>query len=159
VIAWLDRLQSSVRSHPGRSSANKNPFQQDAGAPRGNTREGGGESGESDEEQTPQQHAPPCRASSDSDDTPLSPNTLVDSDIDPYPDDSVPIGLLAKLAISTSGDAAGQTERTRGDNANAEDEDVVRIYSFVIFPGMVDEILFCCPRVSPARHFSCQDHR
>jgi hypothetical protein len=135
VIAWLDRLQSSVRSHPGRSSTNKNPFQADAGAGSGNTREGGGESGESDDDQTPQQHAPPCRASSDSDDTPLSPNTLVDSDIDPYPDDAVPIALLAKLAISTSGDAAGQAaERTRGDNANAEDEDVVRL-SFSLEKG------------------------
>jgi hypothetical protein len=129
VIAWLDRLQSSVRSPPERSIT-KNPFQSEASASKGNTRERGGESEESDEDQTPQQqHAPPPRSSSDSEDTPVSPNTLVDSDIDPYPDDAVPISLIAKLAISTLKDSAGQpAERTRGDNANADSDDVVRAY-------------------------------
>ena len=129
MIAWLDRLQSSVRSPPERSIT-KNPFQSDLSASKGNTREGGGESEESDEDLTPQQrHAPPRRSSSDEEDTPVSPNTLVDSDIDPYPDDAVPISLIANLAISTLKDSAGQpAEKTRRDNANADSDDVVRIY-------------------------------
>jgi hypothetical protein len=133
VIAWLDRLQSSVRSPPERSIIVKNPFQPDPSASK--TREGGGESEESDEDQTPQQHAPLCRVSSDSEDTPVSPNTLVDSDIDPYPDDAVPIGLLAKLAISSRDSAVPAAEKSRGDNANADDDDVVRIYSFPLERG------------------------
>jgi hypothetical protein len=117
VIAWLDRLQSSVRSPPVRSGLAKNPFQLD------NT----GDSEESDDErkQQQQQHAQPRRASSGSDDSPLSPNTLVD-DIDPYADEAVPIGLLANLAISTSKDDPVSSEKKGKDGENADDDDVVR---------------------------------
>ena len=130
VIAWLDRLQSSVRSNTV-----PNPFHPDARAGKPGAREGGGESDESDEDQTPQQRAAQRRASSDSEEPPVSPNTLVDSDIDPYPDDAVPLGLLAKLSISTSQDGSSQAaDKSRGDNANADDDDVVR-YTGRVVPG------------------------
>jgi hypothetical protein len=116
VIAWLDRLQSSVRSPPVRSGPPKNPFQLDTRA---------GDSEESDDERTQQQHAPPRRASSGSDDSPLSPNTLVEADIDPYADEVAPIGLLANLAISTSKDDPVSEKKGKAGE-NADDDDVVR---------------------------------
>jgi hypothetical protein len=119
VIAWLDRLQSSVRSAPARSSSATNPFQFDTRAGKGE-----GQSDESDEEHASQRHVQARPASSGSGDAPLSPNTLVESDIDPYPDDAVPIGLLANLAISSSKDATDVViDKTRKD---ADDDDVVR---------------------------------
>jgi hypothetical protein len=131
VIAWLDRLQTSVRSSGRGAGTATNPFQLD-------TRVGksGGQSDESDEDQGSQKHAQPRRASSGSDDTPVSPNTLVESDIDPYPDDAVPIGLLANLAISSSRDTAGAaTEKTRKANNSTDDDEVVRVYRFLIRMG------------------------
>lgn len=128
MIAWLDRLQSSVRSAPARSGSAANPFQLDTRAGKG-----GGQSDESDEEHASQRPVQARPASSGSGDTPLSPNTLVESDVDPYPDDAVPIGLLASLAISTSRDASGvAAEKTRKENATADDDDVVRVYSFCL---------------------------
>jgi len=128
VIAWLDRLQSSVRS-PRPTGSASNPFQLD-------TRKSAGQSDESDEEQGSQNHEQPRRASSGSEDTPVSPNTLVDSEIDPYPDDAVPIGLLASLAISSSRDNAGttsdKTPKMGKANDAAEDDDIVRPYSFSV---------------------------
>ncbi|KAH9030570.1 fungal-specific transcription factor domain-containing protein [Lactarius deliciosus] len=116
VIAWLDRLQSSVRSPPVRSGPAKNPFKVDTHA---------GESEESDDDQTQQQHVPPRRGSSGSDDSPVSPNTLVEADIDAYADDAVPIGLLASLAISTSKDRPAVSAEKKGrDNADDDDDDV-----------------------------------
>jgi hypothetical protein len=122
VIEWLDRLQSSVRSPPVRSGPVKNPFRLD------------GESEESDDDQTQQPQQPHVQrhASSGSDDSPVSPNTLVDHDIDAYADDAVPIGLLSNLAISSSKDSpAGSAEKKGGENA--DDDDVVRSH-------------FCCLR-------------
>ena len=119
VIAWLDRLQSSVRSPPVRSGPAKNPFQFDHT----------GDSEESDDErrqQQQQEHAQPRRSSPGSDDSPLSPNTLVD-DIDPYADDAVPIALLANLAISTSKDDPVSAEKKGKGGENADDDDVVRV--------------------------------
>jgi hypothetical protein len=125
VIAWLDRLQSSVRSAPAHSGSATNPFQLDTRVGKG-----GGQSDESDEEHASQRPVQARPASSGSGDTPLSPNTLVESDVDPYPDDAVPIGLLASLAISTSKDATGvAAEKTRKENATADEDDVVRVYS------------------------------
>ena len=122
MIAWLDRLQSSVRSAPVRSGTATNPFQLD-------TRVGkGGQSDESDEEHTSQQHVRERPASSGSGDAPLSPNTLVESDIDPYPDDAVPIGLLANLAISSTETAGVAADKTRKGNTTADDDEVVRFY-------------------------------
>ena len=123
VIEWLDRLQSSVRSPPVRSGPVKNPFRFDTRA---------GESEESDDDQTQQTQEPHVqrRASSGSDDSPVSPNTLVEHDMDAYADDSVPIGLLANLAICSSKDSAAvSAEKKSGENA--DDDDVVRS-------------LFCC---------------
>jgi hypothetical protein len=122
VIAWLDRLQSSVRSAPVRSALATNPFQLDT-----RTGKGGGQSDESDEEHA-SQHVQARPASSGSGDAPLSPNTLVELDIDPYPDDAVPIGLLASLAISSTDTPAVATDKTPKGNATADDDDVVRLY-------------------------------
>jgi hypothetical protein len=133
VIAWLDRLQSSVRSAPVRSGTATNPFQLDTRVGRG-----GGQSDESDEEHISQKHVQARPASSGSGDAPLSPNTLVESDIDPYPDDAVPIGLLASLAISSRDTPGVAADKTRKGNTTADDDDVVRLYS-------------CLRRSSPAR--------
>jgi hypothetical protein len=108
-----------------RSPTATNPFQLD-------TRPGkGGQSDESDEEQASQKHVQARPASSGSGDAPLSPNTLVESDIDPYPDDAVPIGLLASLAISSRDTPGVATDKTHKGNATADDDDVVRLYSFL----------------------------
>jgi len=122
-----------VRSAPVRSGTAANPFQLDTRVGKG-----GGQSDESDEEHTSQKHGQARPASSGSGDIPLSPNTLVESDIDPYPDDAVPIGLLANLAISSSRDAPVAADKTRKENASANDDDVVRVYS-------------CLPTSSPER--------
>ena len=122
MIAWLDRLQSSVRSAPVRSASATNPFQLDT-----RTGKGGGQSDESDEEHA-SQHVQARPASSGSGDAPLSPNTLVESDINPYPDDAVPIGLLASFAISSTDALGVAADKTRKGNATAEDDDVVRLY-------------------------------
>jgi hypothetical protein len=109
-----------VRS-PVRAPSATNPFQLDARAGKA-----GGQSDESDEDQASQRHAQPRRASSGSEDTPVSPNTLVESDIDPYPDDAVPLGLLTNLVISSSRDATSvATDKTH--KVNAEDDEVVRV--------------------------------
>jgi hypothetical protein len=97
-----------------------------------------GQSDELDEEQGTQNHAQPCHgcASSDSEDTPVSPNTLVDSEIERYPDDAVLIGLLARLAISSSRDNTGatadKTSKAGKANAAAEGDDIVRPHPFSV---------------------------
>jgi len=72
----------------------------------------------------------PHRAGSE--DIPASPNTLVDSEIDPYPDDAVPIGLLASLATSSLRDNTGatsdKTPKTGEGNTAAEGDDVVCLF-------------------------------
>jgi hypothetical protein len=104
-----------------RAPSATNPFQLDA-----RTGKAGGQSDESDEDQASQRHAQPRRASPGSEDTPVSPNTLVESDIDPYPDDAVPLGLLASLAISSSRDTpSAAADKSR--KVNAEDDEVVRV--------------------------------
>jgi len=127
VIAWLDRLQSSVHS-PRLSGTASNPFQLDA---RGG--KSAGQSNESDEEQGSQNHGQPRRASSGSENAPVSPNRLVHSEIDPYPDDAVPIGLLASLTIGLSRDKAGaasdKTPKTGKATDAAKDDDIVHLYS------------------------------
>jgi len=110
-----------VRS-PRPTGSASNPFQLDTRAGKS-----AGHSDESDEEQGSQNHGQPRRASSGSEDTPVSPNTLVDSEIDPYPDDAVPIGLLASLAISSS--TSDKTPKTGKANDAAEDDDIVRLCS------------------------------
>ncbi|KAF8264089.1 fungal-specific transcription factor domain-containing protein [Lactarius quietus] len=98
VIAWLDRLQSSVRSPPVRSGPAKNPFQFDTRA---------GDSEESDDERTQQQHAPLRLA---------------------------PIGLLANLAISTSKDDPVSEKKGKGGE-NADDDDVGVASKQFFMPG------------------------
>ena len=91
MIAWLDRLQASVRS-PRPTGSTSNPFQLEARAGKSV-----GQSDESDEEQGSQNHAQPRCASSGSEDTPVSPNTPVDSEIDPYRTMLSPLGSLRAL--------------------------------------------------------------
>jgi hypothetical protein len=157
VIAWLDRLQASVRS-PRPTGTASNPFQLEARAGKS-----AGQSDESDEEQGSQNHAPPRRASSGSEDTPVSPNTLVDSEIDPYPDDAVPIGLLASLAISSSRDNTGatadKTPKAGKANAAAEDDDIVRLRSFsaTLRMGLMRvSFSYDFDRALPASSISCR---
>lgn len=115
-----------MRSAPVRSGTATNPFQLDTRVGKG-----GGQSDESDEEQIFQKHVQARPASSGSGDAPLSPNTLVESDIDPFPDDAVPIGLLASLAISSRDTQGVAADKARKEKATADDNDVVRLYSFL----------------------------
>ena len=120
AIEWLDRFQSSVPSPPVRSGYVKNPFDIH-----------GDESEESDDGQTQQlqqHHVQPRRRSPGLNDSPhilVGPNTLVESDIDAYADDAVPIGLLANLAISTSNDVPAISAEQKSGRS-ADDDDVVR---------------------------------
>ena len=118
MITWLDRLQSSVRS-----TSATNLFELDTRAGKGGCR-----SDESDEEHASQHHVPARPASSSSGDASFSLNTLVESDIDPYSDDVVPMGLLTSLAISSTDAPGVAADKTRKGNATAEDDDVVRLY-------------------------------
>ncbi|KAI9508712.1 fungal-specific transcription factor domain-containing protein [Russula earlei] len=130
VIAWLDRLRSSVRS-PARSAPAANPFHLDTHAVKV-----AGQSDESDEEPASQKRAQQRPPSSGSEDVPVSPNTLVESEIDPYPDDAVPIGLLANLAISTSRDSTSTAlEKTRKENGAADDDEVGVANKSYFMPG------------------------
>ena len=91
---------------------------------------------QSDEEHGPRNHAqpPPCvvglgRYS-------VSPNALVDGEIELYPDDAVTIGILANPATSSSRDKAGATsdkaaKMGKADDA-AENDDIVRLYAFSV---------------------------
>ncbi|KAI9450179.1 hypothetical protein F5148DRAFT_1370894, partial [Russula earlei] len=118
VIAWLDGLRSSVRS-PAHSAPTANPFHLDTRAVKV-----AGQSDESDEEPRSRNalnNALPRQARKM---YPVSPNTLIESDIDPYPDDAVPIGLLANLAISTSRNSTSTAlEKTRKENGAADDDE------------------------------------
>jgi hypothetical protein len=53
-------------------------------------------------------------------------NRLTRGHIDPYPDDAVPIGLFANLAISSSRDIGVAADKQHKGNATADDDDVVR---------------------------------
>jgi len=57
---------------------------------------------------------------------------LVDSEIDSYPDDAVPIGLFASLAISSLKDktaaTSDKTPKTGKANTAAEGDGVVRLF-------------------------------
>ena len=124
-----------MRSAPVRAGTAANPFQLDTRAGKG-----GGQSDESDEEQASQKHVLRHQVRG----VPHSPNTLVESDIDPYPDDAVPIGLLASLAISSRDTPGAAADKMRKGNAAADDDDVVSLYS-------------CLPRSSPARERSTDE--
>jgi hypothetical protein len=66
--------------------------------------------------------------------------TLVESNIDPSPDDAFPV-LLVNLGTSSSRDAPGvATDKTRKGNVTVDDDDnnIVPLYSFL-------------RRISPAR--------
>ena len=142
-----------------RAPSATNPFQLDA-----RTGKAGGQSDESDEDQASQRHAQPRRASSGSEDTPVSPNTLVESDLDPYPDVAVPLGLLASLAISSSRDTPSVApDKSRKVTAAAEDDEVVRgtflsAFSCKREKGLMGDSFFSHRALRP-RTFSCQDRR
>jgi hypothetical protein len=124
VIAWLDRLQSSVRSASAHAGPATNPFRLDTRVGKG-----GGQSDKLDEEHASQRPVHGRPGSLGLGDTPLSPITLVKSDVDPYPDDVVPIRIPASLAISTSRDATDVAADETRENATVDDDDVVRVYS------------------------------
>jgi len=90
-------------------------------------------SDKSDKEQTSQKHAQPCHASLGSEDTLLLPKILVESDINPCPDDTNPIGLLASLAISTSkGNIDAAPDKTHKINTTKDDDKALNVHSFSI---------------------------
>ncbi len=119
VIAWLDRLQSSVPSSPA-----KTPFLLDTPAGKGSSL-----SEESDNEQALQKHVQPRHGQPNWEHAPASSNTLVESDIDPYPVAAAPIGLLASFAINAREATVLATDKRREENTTGNDNDIVRICS------------------------------
>jgi len=120
VITWLDRLQSSVPSSPA-----KNPVLLDTHAGKGSS-----PPEESDNKQALQKHAQPRHGQPNWEHAPASSNTLVESDVDPYPVAAAPIGLLASFAINASREATVlATDKRREENTTGNDNDIVRICS------------------------------
>ena len=129
---WQDQLQSSMCSPCPMGSAS-NPFQLDMCTGKGAGLD------ELDKEQGSQQnHKQPRCVSSGLEDMPVSLNTLVDLEIDPYPDDAIPIGLLASLVISSSRDNTGMTldkmPKTDKVNNAPEEDDIMCLF---FFPGVL----------------------
>jgi hypothetical protein len=154
VITWPDRPQFSVRSPCARSFCHKLVSARHA------HRQAGVQSDEPDENQASQKHAQPRHASSGSEHTPVSPNALVESDIDPYSIRTMRFqsgSLQASLAISSSRDTTSPaTDTTRKVNATAEDDEVARVHSYLRFSrkkeeGLMGGVLFF-HRASPARN-------
>lgn len=128
MIACHRGLLSSLPSPAVCASSTTNLFQLDVRA--GNSE---GRSDGSDKEQTSQKHAQPCHASLGSEETPVSPKILVESDIDPCPDDTNPIGLLANLAITTSKDNFDAApDKTHKLNTTKGDDEALHVHFFSI---------------------------
>ena len=158
VIARHHGLQSSLPSPVVCASSTTNSSQLDVRA--GNSE---GRSDKSDKEQTSQKHAQPCHASLGSEDTPVSPKILVESDIDPCPDGTNPIGLLASLAISTSrGNIGAAPDKTHKLNTTKHDDEALHVHSFSIVSYKMErtdrEIFFfdAIGRALPTQSISCQ---
>lgn len=123
VIAWLDRLQSSMCSACAAGSASS-LFRLNMCAAKSAE-----QWHDSNSEQGFQNHAQPCHASGSQD-------MIVDLETDPYLGDIVPVGPLASFSISSSRENTGPTAdktRTTGEaNAVAENGEIVRLYSFSV---------------------------
>jgi hypothetical protein len=80
---------------------------------------------------------------------------IVDSEIDSYSDDVVPIETLASFSISSSRDNTGPM----ADKAHAatENGEIVHLYAFWRYKGANDGVFLCdFYRALPARSISCQ---
>ncbi|KAI0773153.1 fungal-specific transcription factor domain-containing protein [Trametes elegans] len=113
VIAFLDRLQASVQS--AGSNAGLNAFRMDARADRNS------DDSDEDTQHEPGAHEPTERGSpqADEDDEPLR-----DAEDQPQalPDQTVPIGLLAKLALDNNKKKPRRSSAKPKDNESSDDD-------------------------------------
>ena len=129
VLAWLDRLQSSVRTAGGKGGP------QAFKALRENR-------GASDEESDGEQHKTHAEryglvspVNNDGDNGDDEDETLVDDKLSSLPESHVPLGLIANLSLSNSKAKNARKEQKDAVVAeeNLDDDDVVCIHIFFCF--------------------------
>ncbi|KAA1473232.1 hypothetical protein DENSPDRAFT_779779 [Dentipellis sp. KUC8613] len=148
VIAWLDRMQSSVRSAGGK--AGPAAFTLDS-----RTRDEGADSEAEDDAPataTARRNGTGRQGSAgsgegDSEPEPLSAHTLVDPEMENYPglpDAAVPLGLLANLSISHSKTRVGAGGRAevvaRAENPEEDDDNVGVANDTYFLPGPAQDL-------------------
>lgn len=118
ILAWLDRLQSSVQSAGGNGGARAFRDLRDSKAL---------DDEDSDVEQ--RTHAkrlglvPPVTNDGDNGDDEDA--TLVDDKLSSLPDSHVPLGLIANLSLSNSKKSGRKEQKDIGVEDNLDDDDVV----------------------------------
>ncbi|TFY76912.1 hypothetical protein EWM64_g7100 [Hericium alpestre] len=125
VIAWLDRMQSSVRRTPGAGAGFTLPREM----PADDESDGGSE--------TAPEH--------ESDEPPTSAHTLVDPEAETYPglpDTAVPLGLLANLSISNSKQKgkSALADLARAEDPNDDDDNVGVANDTYFLPGPAQDL-------------------
>ena len=127
IIAWLDRLQSSVRSAGGKGGPQAFKDLRD-------------HKGASDEDSDADQHKTHAEryglvspVNNDGDNGDDEDATLVDDKLSSLPDSHVPLGLIANLSLSNSKAKNGRKEQKDGVAAeeNLDDDDVVCILNIM----------------------------
>jgi hypothetical protein len=130
ILAWLERLQSSVRGAGGKAGAQA--FK-DLRASRAPSEE------DSDMENKTQAQryglVPPATMANDGDNGDDEDATLVEDKLSSLPDCHVPLGLIANLSLSNSKTKGGRKDQkdTIANEEVLDDDDVVCIFIFIYF--------------------------
>ncbi|KAI0048449.1 hypothetical protein FA95DRAFT_1490742 [Auriscalpium vulgare] len=141
VIAWLDRLQSSVRTPGGRSGTSDLRTAYRLGAARNAIAEDDESDGAEEHDGAEVDGELDAREQHESDGPPGSAHTLVDPELEAgaypgLPDDAVPIGMLANLAISNSKDAVNMGKKSAEPKREGDEEEEVGVANKQYFlPG------------------------
>jgi hypothetical protein len=124
ILAWLDRLQSSVRSAGGKGGPQAFKDLRDSRAP---------DDEDSDVERgTHAQRYGLVPSGNDENNGDDEDATLVDDKLSSLPDSHVPLGLIANLSLSNNKAKGGKKEQKGAAvEENLDDDDVVRIFYFV----------------------------
>jgi len=125
ILAWLDRLQSSVRTAGGQGGPQAFKDLRESKSPD-----------DEDSDMEPKSHAqrygllPPANHDDNNGDD--EDETLVDDKLSSLPDSHVPLGLIANLSLSNSKgkNARKEQKETAGAEDNLDDDDVVCIFSY-----------------------------
>lgn len=128
IIAWLDRLQSSVAAAGGKAGARA--FKLDGRGNRGAYDEDS--DGESDQHMTHAQTYGLVSPSDDEEDGDKDTNAEGDKLQSSLPDSIVPLGLIANLSLSNSKVKNGRREHKDGlsNEDDLDDDNVVRYDSY-----------------------------
>lgn len=147
IIAWLDRLQASVRSAGGK--AGPSAFKLDARGTAGQAEEGDSDS----ESDPPRTHAQNFGLVPPSDEEEGEGNEEeLDKLQSSLPDSHVPLGLIANLSLSNNKKKHGKKEAKDvvAQEENIDDDDVVSVKS-VIFPSTL--LMMTCQGVANETYF------